>query len=132
MEQSIKTNRKRNWGFLLSVIVFALSYIAARGMLEQELATGWKVTFALLPLPPFVYFLLKFIQNIRTMDEMERRINLEALAIAFPLCLVLIMTLGLLELAIPLNPNDWSYRHILPFVVAFYFIGMAIARKKYL
>jgi hypothetical protein len=29
---------------------------------------------------------------------------------------VLIMTLGLLQIAVPLPPDDWSYRHIWPLV----------------
>ncbi|RIK73904.1 hypothetical protein DCC62_16355 [candidate division KSB1 bacterium] len=65
------------------------------------------------------------------MDELERRIQLEALVIAFPLAILLIMTLGLLELAVPLSPENWSYRHIWPFLTMFYFIGLAIARKRY-
>lgn len=132
MEQQVGTSRKHNWGFFISMAVFLLSYFAARGALEQEMATGWRVFFALMPVPAFAWFLVRFIGNIRSMDELERRINLEALAIAFPLALLMLMTLGLLELAIPLNPDDWSYHHVWYFLPIFYFAGMAIARKRYL
>jgi hypothetical protein len=70
-------------------------------------------------------------QALRDLDELERRIQLEALAIAFPGALLLIMTLGLLQLAIPLSPADWSYRHIWPFLFLFYFLGLALTRRRY-
>jgi hypothetical protein len=52
--------------------------------------------------------------------------------LAFPLTLVLIMTLGLLQIAIPLPPEDWSYRHILPLLYVFYLFGLTLARRRYL
>lgn len=131
MKQSINKSKRGNAGFFVSVIVFILSYFVARGALEQEMLTVWRVTFALLLILPFVYFLYRFMHNIRSMDEMERRRNFKALAIAFPLVLVLVMILGLLELAIPLNPQDWSYRHVWYLLVLFYFAGLVFAPKRY-
>jgi hypothetical protein len=65
------------------------------------------------------------------MDELEQRIHLEALAVAFPLALILLMTLGLLELATKLPPEDFSYRHVWAFLPIFYFGGLALARRRY-
>jgi hypothetical protein len=53
------------------------------------------------------------------------------LAFAFPLTLLMLMTLGLVELAIGLNPDDWSYRHVWPFVFLFYFAGLVRAKRRY-
>jgi len=44
---------------------------------------------------------------------------------------LLIMTLGLLQIAVPLSPDDWSYRHIFPFVYIFYICGLMAARRRY-
>jgi hypothetical protein len=38
--------------------------------------------------------------------------------VAFPLSLLLVMTLGLLQIAVPLPPGDWSYRHLWPLLSA--------------
>lgn len=65
------------------------------------------------------------------MDELERRIQLEALAFAYPLALLLLMTLGLLEFVVELNPNDWSYRHVWQFTVVFYLFGVVMAKRRY-
>lgn len=117
---------------LLAVAVFLVLYFLARLVLKQpDLAQPLRVTVALLPIPVFALFLFSFIRGLKDLDELERRIQLEALVIAFPLAILLIMTLGLLELAVPLSPENWSYRHIWPFLTMFYFIGLAIARKRY-
>lgn len=65
------------------------------------------------------------------MDELERKIQLEALALAYPLAMLLIFTLGLLELAIPLSKEDWSYRHIWAMMPVLYFGSIAFVRRKY-
>ena len=116
----------------VSMALFLVLFFAARGLLELEgLSTAIRVSLALLPLPAFLWFLWTFIAGVREADELERRIQLEALAVAFPLTLVLIMTLGLLQIAVPLSPDDWSYRHIWPTLYVFYVLGLSWARRRY-
>lgn len=116
----------------LPFLLWMVFYFIARLTLEgSELAPWLKVIIALLPIPPFAFFLLFLVSHIRHMDELHRRVHLEALAIAFPLTLLLVMTLGLLELAIGLSPEDWSYRHLWPYLVTFYFLGLALAWRRY-
>lgn len=86
---------------------------------------------ALIPLIPAVLTVLAFVRDIRQSDEFERRLQLEALAFAFPVTLLLVMTLGLLELAIDLNPEDWSYRHIWPYLWMLWIFGYVLAKRRY-
>jgi hypothetical protein len=123
--------RGRNAG--LAVAVWVALFFVARFTLELDtLSTPVRVLVALLPLPAFVWFLWAFVTGVGEADELERRIQLEALAVAFPLTLLLVMTLGLLQIAVPLNPDDWSYRHIWPLIYVFYLFGLMRARKRYL
>jgi hypothetical protein len=116
----------------ISTGVFFALFFAARVLLELDtLATPLRVLIALLPLPAFVWFLWSFIQSVNDADELERRIQLEALALAFPLTILLVMTLGLLQIAVPLSPDDWSYRHIWPLIYVFYLVGLTRARRRY-
>jgi O-antigen/teichoic acid export membrane protein len=109
-----------------------LSFLTARAVLEVPDLPRWqRVAAALVPAPLFAAFLVAFSRGIRRMDELQLRIQLEGLAIAYALALLLIMTLGLMELALPLSPADWSYRHILPMLVVFWTIGIAIAHRRY-
>ncbi len=65
------------------------------------------------------------------MDEVEIRVQMEAVVIAFSLGLLTLMTLGLLDLVITLNKEDWGYRHLFPYFVIFYFVGLIISKRKY-
>ena len=117
---------------MFPLILWAILYLGARVALESvELADWLRVTIALLPVPFFAYSLILFIAQIRSLDELHIRVHLEALAVAFPLTVLLIMTLGLMELAVGLSPDDWSYRHIWPFLFTFYFLGLIIAWRRY-
>ena len=112
-------------------VIFAVSYIVARGLLELDFGASARIAIALIPVIPFLLWVWELVRWTRSLDELERRIHLEAVAIAFPIAIMIFMTLGLLEKAVGLNPEDWSYRHtwfVLPFT---YFIGLAFARRRY-
>ena len=108
-----------------------LSYFAARMGLEIVEARWLRVALAMLPIPFFVALLWIAYRAIASGDELFRRIHLEALAFAFPVTVTLLMVLGLFELATGLNPDDFSYRHVWPMVIAAYFGGWALAMRKY-
>lgn len=113
-------------------VLFVLAYAVARaGLKLAGPSPGPRVALALLPVPFFAWFLLRFVAGIRTLDELQRRIQLEALAVAFPLTLLLLMTLGLLELAVGLDPGNWSCRHAWAFLPLFYFLGVVLAARRY-
>jgi NADH:ubiquinone oxidoreductase subunit 6 (subunit J) len=115
-----------------SLIVWGICYIGALVLLRKFQLQGWiRVAVALLPILPFVLFLSMVLAEIRSLDELWRRIHLEALAIAFPLAVLLLMTLGLMELATGLSPNDWSYRHVWIFLPIFYAIGVLVSVRRY-
>lgn len=95
---------------ILAGLIWLLVYVLTRRLLEgEQLSQGWRILVALLPLPPFAFFLVHTMTGIRALDELQRRIQLEALAIGFPVAILFFMMLGLVELAIPLSPEDWSY-----------------------
>ena len=113
-------------------VIWGAIYVGARATLELD-ALGWwaRTAIALAPVPVFAWVLLIVSRGVRQMDELQRRIQLEALAVAFPLTLLLLMTLGLLEFAIGLDPANWSYRHVWPFVFLFYLVGLIMAKRRY-
>ena len=132
MNATVTTERVTDfWGYL-SLFGWALLYITARLLLELDTLGWWsRVTVAIVPVPAFAWVLWNVSKGIAQMDEMQRRIQLEALAFAFPITMLLLMTLGLLELAVGLNPDDWSYRHVWPFVFLSYVAGIVRAKRRY-
>jgi hypothetical protein len=120
------------WTVIFTGLVWMLVYLITRWLLDiGQLPEGVRIVVALAPMIPFALFLGFVLAGIRSMDELQRRIQLEALAIAFPLAILFFMMLGLLELAISLSPQDWSYRHTWSYLPFFYFIGLAIASRRY-
>lgn len=118
---------------ILTAATWVLVYLLARWLLDNhQLQEGLRVVVALSPIVPFAFFLVLVLANIRQMDELHRKVHLEALAIAYPLAMLLLMLLGLLELVIPLAPEDWSYRHVWQFLPLLYFIGLAFTWRRYL
>jgi hypothetical protein len=120
------------WTVIFTALTWVLVYLLTRWLLDSDqLEEGWRIVVALAPMIPFAFFLAFILAGLRSMDELHRRVQLEALAIAFPLAILFFMMLRLLELAIPLSPQDWSYRHTWSYLPLFYFIGLAIAWRRY-
>jgi hypothetical protein len=125
---------KRIYGIRLLVrgLLWASVYLLSRGLLEFDIQpAAARVAIALLPTPFFVWWLWTWMKGVGEMDELERRIELEALAFAFPIAVIVLMTLGLLDLAVPLNPDDWSMRHVWAMMPALYYAGLWRARRRY-
>ncbi|MBC7887614.1 MAG: hypothetical protein H7Z13_06975 [Ferruginibacter sp.] len=97
--------------------------------LSPGASTG--IILSLLPVVTFALFIYTLIRGVASMDEVQIRIQMEAAVIAFSLALLMIMTLGLLDLVITLNKEDWGYRHVVPYFAIFYFIGLIISKRKY-
>ena len=107
-------------------------FLISRGLLELAIPSpALRIAIALVPTPFFVYYLWTWMKGVSEMDELERRIELEALGFAFPAVVVMLMTLGLLDLAIGLNPDNFSLRHVWAMMPAFYYAGLWRAKKRY-
>ena len=118
---------------LVRGLLWVSIYLLARGLLEMAtLAPPLRVAIALLPLPFFVWYLWTWMKGVGEMDELQRRIELEALGFAFPSTLVFLMTLGLLDLASPLGPENFSLHQIWLMLPVLYYIGLWRAKRRYL
>jgi hypothetical protein len=118
---------------LVSAGLAFVAYFGVRLILENTALAGpLRIVIAMLPVPFFVFFLLTEVRYMRNLDELQRRIQLEALAVAFPVVLLLLMTLGLLQVAgIAISQEDWSYRHIWFLALLAYAVGVKTAERRY-
>jgi signal transduction histidine kinase len=125
---------KRIYGTRLLVrgLLWLSIYLLSRGLLELGIApAAARVAIALLPTPFFVYYLWTWMKGVSEMDELQRRIELEALGFAFPASLVFLATLGLLDVAMTLKPDAFSFRHTWLMMPMLYYIGLWRAQRKY-
>jgi hypothetical protein len=65
------------------------------------------------------------------MDELGRRIQLEALALAFPIALLVAFTAGLLDLAGFHGAGNWDLPRLWPLLLLPYWVGLARAQRRY-
>jgi hypothetical protein len=131
MEAAVRRERS---GLALggAAVLWFLSWFGARGVIEAA-APGsvWVYVAAWAPVAPFALLLWLLMRGIREADELERRIHLEALVVAFPLTMLMLMVLGLLELGIELDRENWGYRHVWAFLPLLYLVGLIAARRRY-
>ena len=118
---------------LVSVLAFMLSYLAA--VVAQEIFTLGRLAglaVSLLPTAGLLFFLLEEVKVVRSLDELQRRIQLEALAVGFPLVMLVLMTMGFLQ-RVDLLPHALStIRDIWIVLPLCYGVGLFVARRRYL
>jgi peptidoglycan/LPS O-acetylase OafA/YrhL len=113
-------------------IIWGLSFVTARLLLEQpNVDVGLRALLAFGPTLPFMAFLIGAIGLLREIDEMERRIQVEGLATAFGMVLILVATLALAQRAGFAKYEDFSYVHLIPMMLVFYLGGTVVARRRY-
>jgi hypothetical protein len=136
LEKVAKTveEHRRVYGtrLLIRGLLWVSIYLLSRGLLELSIQQAWlRVAIALLPVPFFVWYLWTWSNGAAAMDELQRRIELEALGFAFPASVVFFMTIGLLDLAITLPPEDFSPHHNWLIMPLLYYIGLMRAKRQY-
>ncbi len=115
----------------LSGLALVVTYFAALTATGSGGSPGAGAALSVVTVVCFGWFIFEEIRCLRILDELQRRIQLEALAVAFPLSILLVVALGLAERQVTLSQGDLSYRHLWPFFVMFYFLGLAISRRRY-
>ena len=127
-----QTRRIYGTRLLVRGLLWASVYLLSRGLLELTIpSAAARVAIALLPTPFFIYYLWTWMKGVSEMDELQRRIELEALGFAFPAAVVFLMTIGLLDLAVTLNPDDWSLHHVWLMLPLLYYVGLFRAKRRY-
>ena len=117
---------------LVRGLLWISMFLVSRGLLELEIASpAGGIVIALLPTPFFGWYLWTWMKGVRQMDELQRRIELEALGFAFPSALLVLATLGLLDVATTVDPGDFSLRNTWLMMPMLYYIGLWLAKRRY-
>jgi hypothetical protein len=106
-----------------------LSFVSS--VLFRKLTLHWSLTFALalLPLPALAGLVLAARRAARGMDELERRVQMEALTWSFGIAGIAFLLFNQLQVADLLGPEDW----FMPWIAIWgaYVLSVAAARKRY-
>lgn len=128
----MERNNHLNERILIYAILWCLSYIGSIFAIKMlTIPIEASIMLTIVSASTFALFIYKFFRSIYFMDEIQIKLQMEAFVLAFALGLLLLMTLGLIDLYLDLNPQDWNYRFLVPIFILFYFIGLFIAKRKY-
>ena len=109
---------------MAAYVIVVLVSIKLDGGLDQPI----KTLVALTPLVPATLALFAYLRFLSRMDELGRRIQLEALAFGFGAAGMLTFAYGFLENA---GFPQLSYIWVFPLMIALWGIGGAIASYRY-
>jgi hypothetical protein len=118
-------------GILLAGGAFLLAYFVARyGMWAWAPKDPWDIFVMTIPVLAFFWFVAVVQRTLREIDELQRRIHLEALALAFLTVMLLLMGLGLIE-EMPRGRLTLPWRDLWFALIPLYGICYLAARHRY-
>lgn len=118
--------------FVICGLIWGAAFITARLLLDQpDLSLATRLVLAFGPTLPFIGFLIAADGLSRQADEMERRVQSDALVFAFGATVLLVATLALAQRAGFAKYEDFSYAHLLPMLLVLYLGGYVLARRRY-
>ena len=95
---------------------------------HAEVARPWRDLIALSPMIPAAATAWIVLRELRRMDELQRRIQLEALGFSFAGTAILTFSYGFLE---GLGYPRLSMFTVWPLLAALWIVGLVLARRRY-
>jgi hypothetical protein len=111
-----------------AMAAYTVLLIVSVTVLQAGGVGGWRYAIALLPVIPLPFGILAFLRLMRKMDELQRRIQLEAIGFAFGTTMLITITMGFLENA-GLPRMSWIW--VTPLMIALWSLGRLAANRHY-
>ncbi len=111
-----------------SMLAYTIVLIVALLVIEANPHAPWRYALVVAPVVPICLALWAFLRALGRMDELQQRIQLNAIGFSFGATAIITFTYGLLELVgLPSLSAIW----VLPLMVALWGIGGAVAAWRY-
>lgn len=112
-------------------VLWVITYAGAHLLIEGDAVEGpARLVVACGPIVPFALLLHWVARGLADMDELHRKVNLEALAVSYPIAILMIMVMGLVDLAIGIRVEHFHKAWV--FLMLLYFTALWLAWRKYL
>ncbi len=120
--------KRFRYGFIVATLAYVGLVHLADFVLDANPDANWRYAIAVLPAVPVAISVVALVPYYnRLLDELQQRIQLEAIVFAFLGALVIAFGYGLLELA-GLPGIGWKWAWVL--MVALWLIGDWLARRR--
>ena len=133
MDKILKDALKSQIGFptpvTVALLVAATDIVTSLLLARMELGQTARVAIALLPIPANVWLIAIILRTLRRLDEFLKRIQFEAVAVAFLTTGMAALTYGQLQTAQVVGPLNGGT--IWAFMLVSYVLGYAVAARHY-
>ena len=133
MDKILKDALKSQIGFptpvTVALLVAATDIVTSLLLARMELGQTARVAIALLPIPANVWIIAIILRTLRRLDEFLKRIQFEAVAVAFLATGLAALTYGQLQKAHVVGPLNVGL--IWGFMAVSYVLGYAVAARHY-
>lgn len=111
-----------------AMAAYAIVLIVSITLVQNNPQAAWRVPVAVAPVVPAFFALLAFVRALGRMDELQRRIQLDAIALAFGATAILTFTYGFLQ-NVGFPAISWIW--IVPGMMVLYGLGSAFSAWRY-
>lgn len=128
MLERIKARAKLIRPLIIPLIIYTGLLVFSTKWLESNPESRWGIAVAFLPMIPGIYLGLGVIRAILQLDELERKILLEGIAVSYAITLILVLSFGLLGMA---GVPQLNGAYIGLIMLVLWFIGKLWATRRY-
>ena len=121
--------RRYNRDILIALLAYAVLLAVSGYIVDANRDADWRYAVAVLPMVPAAFVAVAWVRYYRTVDELQQRIALEALAFAFGGTALITFGYGFLDAA-GLPRISWWW--VWPLMAILWIIGGWLARKRWL
>ena len=111
-----------------AMAAYAVLVFLSIWLLRRDVHSPLRALYALLPVVPAGFALWAAVRFFRGLDELQRRIQFEAVAFSFLATCLITLTYGFLQNA-GFPPGDWVW--VAPMMIILWGFGLAIAARRY-
>jgi hypothetical protein len=125
MNKAVRAYVIQFWSAMLAYVLVLFVSVA---LIQRDPQAPWRYALAVTPVVPAFFALMGFIRFLGRVDELQRRIQLEAIGLSFAATSMLTFAYGFLE---DVGFPRLSYGWILPLMVMLWGLGLGLASRRY-
>lgn len=122
------TGRKYGIEFAAAMVAYAVVLVVSITLLNRYPSGAWRIPVALAPMIPASFIPFIVVRQLGRMDELQRRIQLEALGFAFAGTAVLTFAYGFLQ-NVGFAAASWFF--VWPIMAVLWLMGLAWSTRRY-
>lgn len=131
---AMNLHRGRRYTFCATAwaLCSALAAIACGWFLRNtDPGVPMRLAYAMIPVVPTALYVSSVYKSIRALDELQRRMQFEAVTFAFAATLILSLTFGMLQKSGFFLPWVWDWEGIWGLMLGTWVVGQMLAVRRY-